>query len=232
MRVNGLLRRGVLAVATLGFVYQASPAEAQYLAVFVDGRVLPVSGARLVGRERMRLDLRGGAFIEVPLARLDRVIEDEIEVRPRPIARPTCAPTFSVQPLRAGTPFATEIIAASRMFNLHPRLVAAVVEVESDFKPYAVSRVGAGGLMQLMPSVWLPKRVANPYDPKTNLGLGCQHLRQLLDRFGDLQIALAAYNAGVATVERSGGVPPYRETREFVRRVLARFCPSKERGGG
>jgi hypothetical protein len=232
MMFERLLRRGVPVVAVAALSLLASPAGGQYLAVFVDGRVLPVSGAHLVGRERMRLELRDGAFIEVPLARLDRVIKDEVEVRPTAIAKPSCAPTFSGQQLPAGTPFAAEITAASRRFDLHPKLVAAVVEVESDFKPYAVSRVGAGGLMQLMPSVWLAQRVANPYDPKTNLRLGCEHLRQLLDRFGDLQIALAAYNAGVATVERSGGMPPYRETREFVRRVLARFCPVAARGSG
>jgi soluble lytic murein transglycosylase-like protein len=232
MTLEKLLWRCVPVVAVAAISLLASPADGQYLAVFVDGRVLPVSGAQLAGRERMRLDLRNGAFIEVPLARLDRVIKDEVEVRATPISKPSCVATFSAHALPAGTPFASEITAASRSFDLHPKLVAAVVKVESNFKPYAVSRVGAGGLMQLMPSVWLAQRVTNPYDPKTNLHLGCEHLRKLLDRFGDLELALAAYNAGVATVERSGGMPPYRETREFVRRVLARFCPVAERGGG
>jgi soluble lytic murein transglycosylase-like protein len=204
-------------------------ARAQYLAVFVDGRILPVAGARVTGESSVRLELKGGGSMEVPLSRLDRVIEDEVEAMPEPIPKPECRAVFEPQPLPEGTPFAKEILAASRAADLHPRLVAAVVEAESAFNPYAVSRVGAGGLMQLMPSVWLPKRVANPYDPATNLRLGCQHLKGLLGRFGDLSLALAAYNAGAATVEASGGVPPYRETREFVRSVLARFCPG---GGG
>ncbi len=81
-------------------------------------------------------------------------------------------------------------------------------------------------MMQLMPSVWLEQRVADPYDPRANLRAGCRHLRALLDRFKEVPKALAAYNAGIATVERSGGIPPYRETREFVRRVLGEFCPA------
>jgi soluble lytic murein transglycosylase-like protein len=74
--------------------------------------------------------------------------------------------------------------------------------------------------------------VPDPYDPRTNLRLGCKHLRSLLDRLGELPLALAAYNAGMATVEKSGGMPPYRETREFVRRVLANFCPAGGPGSG
>jgi Transglycosylase SLT domain len=216
-----------LAVSLVG-----GASEGQYLAVFVDGRILPVTGARIVGDMQIRLDLREGAYIEVPLTRLDRVIEDQVEPEPRPIPKPRCGPEFSPAPLPAGTPFAAEITGAAKASNLAPNLVAAVVAAESAFNPYAFSRVGAGGLMQLMPSVWLAQGVQNPYDPKTNLRLGCRHLRGLLDRFGSLALALAAYNAGIATVEKSGGLPPYRETREFVRRVLARFCPSREAGGG
>jgi hypothetical protein len=218
-----------LALVLALFLSLPSAGLGQYLAVFVDGRILPVVGARVIGETQIRLELKGGGSIEVPLSRLDRVIEDEVEAAPETIPPPACRPGFESQPLPAGTPFAKEILSASRSADLHPRLVAAVVEAESAFNPYAVSRVGAGGLMQLMPSVWLPQRVANPYDPKTNLRLGCRHLKGLLKRFGDLTLALAAYNAGVATVERSGGMPPYRETRDFVRRVLARFCPDPSR---
>jgi hypothetical protein len=210
----------------------AHPALGQYLAVFVDRRILPITGARLIGTMRIRLDLPKGAYIEVPLARLDRVIEDQVEPSPRPIPKPSCGAEFKPAPLPRGTPFAAEITDAAKRANLDPRLVAAVVAAESAFNPYAVSRVGAGGLMQLMPSVWLAQGVESPYDPRTNLRIGCSHLRSLLDRFGELPLALAAYNAGVATVERSGGIPPYRETRDFVRRVLAWFCPARESGAG
>jgi hypothetical protein len=215
----------VLAAALVGLLAGQRPSQAQYLAVFVDGRILPVTGARVTDESHVRLELKGGGSLVVPLSRVDRVIADEVEASPGPMPRAACRPGFVSQALPAGTPFAAEIVAASRAADLHPRLVAAVVQAESDFKPYAVSKVGAGGLMQLMPSVWLPQGVTNPYDPATNLRLGCQHLKQLLGRFGDLSLALAAYNAGAATVEASGGVPPYRETRDFVRRVLTRFCP-------
>ena len=218
----------LLALSTL----TPSVAVGQYLAVFEDGRILPVTGARLVGEVHIHLDLPGGGSLEVPLSRVDRVIEDVVEPEPEPIEEPPCSPAFEALRLPEGTPFAKEIFDASRTADLHPRLVEAVVQAESAFNPFAVSRVGAGGLMQLMPSVWLPQGVTNPYDPKTNLRLGCRHLKALLDRFGDLSLALAAYNAGVATVEKSGGVPPYRETREFVRRVLARFCPAQGQRGG
>jgi soluble lytic murein transglycosylase-like protein len=124
------------------------------------------------------------------------------------------------------TPFATQIVAAARAADLHPGLVVAVVQAESAFQPYAISRVGAAGLMQLMPSVWLGAGLQTPFDPASNLRAGSRHLRALLDRFkGDLTLALAAYNAGAAAVERYGGVPPYAETRGYVRRVLGRFCP-------
>ncbi len=199
-------------------------AEGQYLAVFVDGRILRVSGAKPVDSSRIRLDLPGGASLEVPITRLDRVIADEVEKEPAPIPKPACTLDYADQALPAGTPFADEIRRAGKEANLHPRLVAAVVAAESDFRPFAVSPVGAAGLMQLMPSVWVEQRLARPFDPGPNLLAGCRHLRALLDRFPDPVLALAAYNAGVAVVERSRGVPPYRETRDFIRRVMERFC--------
>jgi soluble lytic murein transglycosylase-like protein len=94
-----------------------------------------------------------------------------------------------------------------------------VIEVESNFEHRARSRKGAMGLMQLMPGTARQYRVANPYDPGTNIDAGTRHLRMLLDRF-DVSRALAAYNAGEGAVRRFGGVPPYPETRSYVRRIL------------
>ena len=205
-------------------------AGAQYLAVFVDGRILPIAGARPVDDARFRLDLPGGGYLEVPLSRIDRVIADEVEEKPRPIPPAPCRTGYEERVVDPRTPFAGEVGAAAKAAGVNPLLVVAVVRAESDFKPWAVSRVGACGLMQLMPSVWLDQGLADPYDPAGNLRAGCRHLRALLDRFKDLGMALAAYNAGVATVEKSGGIPPYRETRAFVRQVLAEFCPTPEAG--
>jgi soluble lytic murein transglycosylase-like protein len=210
----------VVALATLH-----GAAEAQYLAVFVDGRMLKVSGVRLVAPDRIRLDLDDG-HLEVPLARLERVIADEQEPAPAAIPAPACRPDYSHDTLAPRTPYASEIRSASKESGLNPALVAAVVAEESGFRPWAVSRVGAVGLMQLMPSVWLRQGIKDPYEPRGNLRAGCRHLRELLGVFGDLPRTLAAYNAGRAVVEKSGGVPPYRETRAYVRRVLARFCPA------
>jgi hypothetical protein len=208
--------------------------EAQYLAVFVDGRILAVTGARVISSSRFHLDLPGGGSLEVPLSRIDRVIADDVEPKPEPIPPAICRTDYVEQALGPGVPFAREIGEAAKAAKLHPLLVLAVVRAESDFKPWAVSRVGACGLMQLMPSVWMEQRLTDPYQPGANLRAGCRHLRALLDRFKDVPMALAAYNAGIATVEKSGGMPPYRETREFVRRVLGQFCPvsvSKPQGG-
>ncbi len=234
-RRRGRVLRRVVGVALAGFLLGAGWASAQYLAVFVDGRILAVTGARAVDGKRFHLDLKGGGSIEVPLSRIDRVIADDVEPEPEPIpAPPACRADYVDLELAPGTPFAREIRDAARAARINPLLVRAVVRAESDFKPWAVSRVGACGLMQLMPSVWLEQKVKDPYDPAGNLRAGCRHLRALLDRFGELPTALAAYNAGVATVEKSGGIPPYRETREYVRRVLGEFCrvSSAPPGGG
>lgn len=217
--------RWLLPALAIALVLAGSRVEGGYLAVFVDGRTLHVEKVTLEGEGRAQLWLPAGGSIDIPLSRLDRVIEDEVEPNPQPVAEPACKADFADQPLPAGTPFASEILAASRKADLHPWLVAAVVQAESRFDPAAVSRVGARGLMQLMPSVWMDAGVRDPHDPRANLRAGCRHLRRLLDRFGDLRLALAAYNSGAATVEQAHGVPPYRETRTFVRHVLATFCP-------
>ena len=102
------------------------------------------------------------------------------------------------------------------------RLVHALVAAESNYAPQARSRKGAMGLMQLMPSTARQYALTDPYDPKANLDAGIRHLKSLLDRF-DVPLALAAYNAGEATVRRYGGIPPYRETRSYVSRILAQW---------
>jgi soluble lytic murein transglycosylase-like protein len=119
--------------------------------------------------------------------------------------------------------------AAARRHGLDPALVAAVVSVESGFRPEAVSRKGAQGLMQLMPGTAASLGVGDPFDPAQNLDGGARHLGQLLTVYGgDLTRALAAYNAGEGAVQRHGGVPPYRETRAYVKKVLERYQEAKK----
>lgn len=113
------------------------------------------------------------------------------------------------------------ILKASRLFGVDSALVRAVIAVESAFNRYARSHKGARGLMQLMPSTARQYGVVNVYDPWQNIRGGTAHLKDLIDDFGDLRLALAAYNAGSTPVRRYDGIPPYAETRNYVRKVMA-----------
>jgi soluble lytic murein transglycosylase-like protein len=133
------------------------------------------------------------------------------------------------EPEPASTPVATEALPIVPYGELIDRmageqgvpikLVRAVIQVESAYQPRARSRKGAMGLMQLMPETARQYGVANPYDPVANIEAGIKHLKSLLARFPPA-LALAAYNAGDAAVERFGGVPPYAETRNYISRIL------------
>jgi soluble lytic murein transglycosylase-like protein len=115
--------------------------------------------------------------------------------------------------------------AAATRHGLDPELVLAVVGVESAFEPRAVSPKGARGLMQLMPRTARELGVADAFDAEANLDGGSRYLQALLKRYGgDLRRALSAYNAGPGAVARHGGVPPYPETRDYVRRVMRRYA--------
>jgi soluble lytic murein transglycosylase-like protein len=113
-------------------------------------------------------------------------------------------------------------------YSIDPALVRSIVEAESGFNPRATSPAGARGLMQLMPETAQSLGVVDAYDPTDNLRGGTRYLRGLLDRFGDVRLAVAAYNAGPAAVERFGGVPPFSETQAYVRRVLTRYLELSE----
>jgi len=123
-------------------------------------------------------------------------------------ARPSCP--ADLEPL---------IAAASEKYGIEAALIKAVIQVESGFRAGAVSRAGALGLMQLMPGTARALGV-DPLDPAQNIDGGTRYLRQQLDRFGSIESALAAYNAGPASVARYGGIPPYAETRRYVQAVL------------
>lgn len=118
----------------------------------------------------------------------------------------------------------------AQIYGIEPEFLQAVVEVESGYDIYAVSPRGAIGLMQLMPDIIKRYNVINPYNPYHNLEAGILHLKELLDEFGRKDLALAAYNAGRLKVYQCKGVPPIKETMDFVRRVLDRYYQIKKEG--
>jgi soluble lytic murein transglycosylase-like protein len=161
----------------------------------------------------------------------DCVTSDLMVARTLPPARPLTpiaaaqpAPTPAKPKLAGAHPRRADIVAMVEQlaptYRLDPELVLAVIEVESNFNPKARSHKHAQGLMQLIPETAKRFGVADPYDPDDNVRGGMAYLRWLLDHFnGDLTLALAGYNAGEGAVQRHGGVPPYKETRNYVRRV-------------
>jgi len=123
------------------------------------------------------------------------------------------------------------IDAAAKRNNVDANLVRAMIQVESNYNPRAVSRKGAMGLMQLMPSTARQLKVSNPFDPSQNIDGGVRHLKLLLDNYGgDVPLSLAAYNAGSGAVARSGGVPPYSETRGYVKKITKLYGATTNTG--
>jgi soluble lytic murein transglycosylase-like protein len=216
-----------ITVLVCTLILWTAPASAK-LAIFTDGRVLKVADARLEGSEIV-LDLKGGGTLRVSAVRVDRVIADEVveSETPPPFSDLDCPSSWSNLELPEDLPYRDDIASAARATGLDPWLVASVVQAESAFEPRAVSRAGAAGLMQLMPSAAAEHEVRDVFDPRENLRGGAEHLRLMLDRFESLPLALAAYNSGATTVTRYKGIPPYKETRNYVRKVLALFCPEE-----
>jgi soluble lytic murein transglycosylase-like protein len=211
--------RGCLALAALALGAAEAPAEIVTLA---SGRTLSVKSARFDGDQAI-LTLRSGGEIVCERTLVARVDPDEV---PFPESDTAATPVADGESARSAAapisiPPAYESL-VTRLADEHGvdrRLVHAVITVESAYQPRARSHKGARGLMQLMPSTARQYGVRNAYNPVANLDAGIKHLRTLLDRF-DLSLALAAYNAGEAAVRRYGGIPPYRETRHYVARVL------------
>lgn len=220
-----VVRIWVLLLPVLALLLAAPPAARADLAVLTGERILKVVDYRVLG-DTVRLQLPSGGVLTLPLSRIERIVEDEVVPEPEPLPEPEFGHLFAFDETEAvpSTPFGALIHDAARRHQLHPRLVAAVVRAESAFDPYAISRKGARGLMQLMPAT--ARRFGVPeeelFDPQRNLEAGSRYLRWLAERFaGDLPRILAAYNAGEATVDRYDGVPPFRETLSYIRRIYS-----------
>ena len=120
---------------------------------------------------------------------------------------------------------------AARLYQLPESFLRAVMRVESDFNPTVVSRAGAMGLMQLMPKTARSMGVSDPFDARQNIHGGARYLRILANHFkGDLVLTVAAYNAGEGAVQKYNGIPPYKETQRYVRRVLKHYYAYRAEG--
>ncbi len=155
---------------------------------------------------------------------IDQIDVYALSIHARKIALPCMiSPSFRERLARSNIPidWVTIIQDASVKHNLDPALIAAVIKVESGFSVKAVSSKGARGLMQVMPKTASELGVIDLFNPSENVHAGSRYLRQQLDRFGCLELALAAYNAGPGAVAKHGGIPPYKETQLFVKKVLS-----------
>ena len=208
------MRRALFPVL-LALVAGAAPARAE-IALLASGLTLKLEGHREENGMLVLL-LKGGGEMGVPPSVVRGFVPDEVVEE---VAGPP------------GSDLRALAVAAARRHGLPPELVLAVVSVESAFRPDAVSPKGAQGLMQLMPATADSLGVADAFDPAQNLDGGSRHLGQLLTVYdGDLTRALAAYNAGEGAVQRHGGVPPYRETRAYVKKVLQRYRQGAKESG-
>jgi soluble lytic murein transglycosylase-like protein len=188
--------------------------EARADLVFLSsGRSFSVRDVREEGSQLI-LTLRTGGEIRCERSLVVRITPDEVAY-PEPALADDVIEAYDL----VATPYRELIDRASVAHGVDARLVRAVIQVESAYQSRARSPKGAMGLMQLMPETARRYAVANPFDPAANVEAGTRYLKSLLDRF-PLNIALAAYNAGEAAVQRFGGVPPYPETRAYVGRIL------------
>jgi hypothetical protein len=213
------MRRAAFVLAALLAAFPLLGGVCRAEIVFLtSGRTLSVKSHRVEG-DSIVLNLRAGGQITCEARLVDRIEPDEV---PHPDLVPAAA-TAGTTPDR---PYADIIDTVAAREGVDPRLVHAVIQVESAYKARARSRKGAMGLMQLMPDTARRYSVDNAYDPGANIEAGIRHLKGLLERF-DLSLALAAYNAGEAAVERFRGIPPYPETQNYVRQVLRLLRPGR-----
>ena len=171
----------------------------------------------------MILAAHSAAIAEVLLEEREGVlyVKNVEPPQPQPAASQPSSPPGEAVAAKTAAPYRGLIRAAAARHGLASELVEAVIRVESNFEPRAVSSKGARGLMQLMPKTARLLGVRNVFDARQNIEGGARHLRNLVDRYnGNLTLALAAYNAGAEAVARHGGIPPYAETRAYVARVL------------
>jgi len=192
--------------------------QAGQAVLFSDGRSMEVEGVEFRGEIAVLL-LEGGSRISTPAMRIKHVQEIDTPEGPESRGGAVVRDDGGWR-IEAGA-YADLIDAAAQRHGLDPVLLTAMATVESSFNPRAVSPQGAGGLLQLMPATAERFGVSDVFDVSQNVDGGARYLSWLLERYdGRTDLALAGYNAGEGAVDRHQGVPPFQETREYVRRVL------------
>jgi soluble lytic murein transglycosylase-like protein len=212
------LIRSALIVALGLALFQASAAAAD-LALLRNGFTIRHEHRQVLG-DNTRLFLAGGdsSYIDVPTSDIEG-FEKDLSLPRMPEAQSSATSLVDLNQV---------VNTASAAYHLDPDLVNSVIHAESGFNSQAVSRKGAQGLMQLMPGTAGKLGVTNPLDPEANVQGGTRYLRELLERYNfDLVKALAAYNAGPLRVEQYRGVPPYRETRAYVAKIVRDYNRKK-----
>jgi transglycosylase-like protein with SLT domain len=213
----------ILLVAVL--VAAALPASAS-IALLSDGRSMKISGYKLVEENAIELAFKNGGAVRMALNRVERIIDDEVIETSAPemkLIEPFSKRSWGYNATRGPifrSKYDAMIVEAAKKFDVDASLISAVIKAESDFDPRVISNKGARGLMQLMPATAERFGVANSFDEKANIHGGARYLRWLLDTFeGNANLAVAAYNAGEGNVWKYNGVPPFRETINYINRI-------------
>lgn len=223
------MSKAITAVIVILFA-AALPAGAD-IALLTDGRSMKIEAYKVVDETGIQLTLKSGGRLTLPIERVERIVDDEV-VPVEVVAEVKKAMEHEgIFPKRSwrydetrGPIFKSKfdhlIVEAAKKFDVDAALVSAVIKAESDFDPREVSHKGARGLMQLMPGTALRYGVTDSYDPAANVYGGVRYLRWLLQTFdGNADLAVAAYNAGEGNVWKYNGVPPFRETINYINRI-------------
>lgn len=213
-------------IVALTLALVAAPSFATQDAILRNGFSIRHERRAIIGAvTRLYVNADGSSFVDIPTGEIEHFEDAPVEMKtPSASAENRALPQQHVNPVDLNQ----VVNVASGRYRLDPDLVNSVIRAESGFNVRAVSRKGAQGLMQLMPTTASKLGVPNAFDPEANVEGGTKYLRELLERYNfDLVKALAAYNAGPLRVEQYGGVPPYYETRAYVARIVRDFNRKK-----
>jgi soluble lytic murein transglycosylase-like protein len=203
--------RDSIFLAGMAALAAAVPSARADYAVLRSGLRLHITGCESAG-DRVRLTVEGGV--------VEMAAGDLLSVEPEDIFQ-----TIPVPAASAAGPYSEFIRASAVRHGMDEKLITRVIAAESNFNPKAVSRKQALGLMQLLPQTAAQYSVADVFDPAQNIEGGTRYLKDLLEKYrGNVQLALAAYNAGPDMVERYGGIPPFAETQSYVKRITAQLA--------